>query len=259
MPSSLNPQDLQPAINDVTFGALAKAQESLNIGKRERESGRESTPGLNALRSKLRGSLKDTPSKLSGIVQSKRGSKHAPVVQSSRRPVTRTLTVFEHSGVQKPRDPRFDVAVMRDSGGFTHSTTNKANENYSFLSQYQDLEIRRLRTQIKKTKDSDLAANIERQLMSMESKKRASETKVLEQSIRQNHRRKEKELIREGRKQTPYYLKDSDIKRKIEAERLKGMGRKQREKSDKRKRKKMAGKAIKTMPSGRRNHIEMIA
>lgn len=244
-------------MNDVSFGALAQAQESLALGKRKRETKDEATPGLNALRTQLRESTRNGPSKPPRITVSHRTSKHAPTVQSAKRPVSRKLTVFESSAARNPRDPRFDAAVMGGTGPSTYNATSKANKHYSFLSQYQDSEIAGLKAQIQKTKDVDLAAALKHQLMSMESKRRATETKALERSIRQSHRKQEKELIREGKKQIPYFLKNSEVKREIEAEKLKEMGRKQREKSENRKRKKVAGKEIKAIPSVRRSRVEL--
>ncbi|KAL9623339.1 MAG: hypothetical protein Q9160_002446 [Pyrenula sp. 1 TL-2023] len=257
--SSLDHEEFQPALNDISFGALAQAQESFSLGKRKRETQDEARPGLDALRTQLRESTRKASSSTTKSSQpppSQRSSKHAPTVQSSKRPVTRTLTVFEPSAAQKSRDPRFDPAVMSSTGSSTYNATEKANKNYSFLAQYRDAEIRTLNTQIKKTRDPDLIAELKRQVMSMESKKRATEAKTLERSIRQQHRKKEKELIREGKKQKPYFLKDSEVRKEVEEERQKGMGSKQREKSEKRKRKKAAGKEIKAMPNNRRVYAE---
>lgn len=132
------------------------------------------------------------------------------------------------------RDPRFEAL----SGPLDEENVRK---NYSFLDEYREDEMKQLREKIKKTKDEDVKGMLKRELLSMvcttyttpkshfprslnptsktdmnfpsslpqqESRKKAQETKDKQQEILKEHRAKEKELIKQGKK--PYYLKKGD-------------------------------------------------
>lgn len=102
-----------------------------------------------------------------------------------------------------------------------------------------------LRTQIKKTKDPYTKEELKRQLLSMESKKKATKRKEEAEALIEEHRKKEKELIAQGK--TPYYLKKSEQKKQLLTNRFTSMSKGQVDRAIERKRKKVAGKEKKEM------------
>ncbi|KAF2280384.1 DUF947-domain-containing protein [Westerdykella ornata] len=275
---------IQRQISKVSFGALAKAQDALarrESGSRKRKRGEDALAAqedkLQALRERLR-TLKaeklvksagsDKPSKSSAKSNKRhkeneaedgddgddssdsdgapraRSSKHAPAVQSSKRAVTRRRTVVE---VKKPtfRDPRFDNAVAG-----TKPDDNTLKHRYGFLEDYKESEMAELRAAIKKTKNEDDKEKLKRKLLSMESQKKAREAKEKQQQILSEHKKRERELIKQGKQ--PFYLKKSEQKKLALIDRFQNMKAKQRDKVIERRRKKVASKERKNMPAARR-------
>jgi ribosomal RNA-processing protein 36 len=163
----------------------------------------------------------------------KRSSKHAPTEMTSKRPVSRKR---EFDTVAKPqvRDPRFDPTINSTPGYDEH----RAKKAYAFLDEYRASEMAELRGELKRERDPAERQRIERLLMSMESKKKAEDRKEREHRIIVEHRRAEKELVKQGKQ--PFYLKKSEQKKRLLTEQFKGMKRKQVDKSIERRRKKVA-------------------
>ncbi|KAL1863810.1 rRNA biogenesis protein rrp36 [Paecilomyces lecythidis] len=253
-------EDIQSTLNNISFGALAKAQDS--FGKRRRSSGTTtSKPSSNAtstvedIRARLREAREkklQESAKSNGKDASKlsRSSKHAPQILSSKHAVSRRRIVVETPAAAKPRDPRFDPTVLQHSGA--RSNPNAANKAYSFLDEYRASELKELKQQLSKTKNPAQKEELKRQIRSTGDRLRAIEDKKREQEIVAEHKKREKELIREGKKSTPYFLKKSDIKREMLKKKYEAMGSRERAKALERKRKKIAGKERKEMPWGRR-------
>jgi ribosomal RNA-processing protein 36 len=127
-----------------------------------------------------------------------RSSKHAPMVQSSKRMVSRKRKVVD---VKKPvfRDPRFD------SMGGAAPDENTLGNRYSFLNDYRASEISELRRTIKKSKNEGEKERLKKQLLSMESQQKARENKEQQQEVIRDHKKKEKELVKQGKQ--PFFLK----------------------------------------------------
>lgn len=127
-----------------------------------------------------------------------RSSKHAPMVQSSKRMVSRKRKVVD---VKKPvfRDPRFD-----NMGGAAPDDNTLGNR-YSFLNDYRASEIAELRRTIKKSKNEGEKERLKKQLLSMESQQKARENKEKHQEVIREHKKKEKELVKQGKQ--PFFLK----------------------------------------------------
>lgn len=123
----------------------------------------------------------------------------------------------------------------------------KARKAYAFLDEYRDSEMAELRVQIKKTKDAVQKEDLKRQLLSMESKKKARAKKDEEERIIEEHRAKEKELVAQGK--TPFYLKKSEQKKQVLTDRFAAMSKGQVDRAIERKRKKVAGKEKKELGS----------
>lgn len=134
----------------------------------------------------------------SGKKPKSRTSKHAPAVMSSKKPVSRKREVLAPKK-RVARDPRFDAL----SGGPVDE--NQLKHNYAFLDQYRDSEMAELKTAIKKTKNEDDKAILKRKLLSMESQKKAKESKERREKVVKEHKKQEKEAVKEGK--TPFFLK----------------------------------------------------
>lgn len=263
--------DIQSDLRDITFGALARAQDSLDVHnnskKRKRPSySDQSQSRLNTLQdlrttlqrtSKIGAHNPRTQSSTTTNEAQSRTSKHAPTSLTSKRAVSRKRTVFSpppFSSNLKSRDPRFDAAIVNPSSS---STASHANKNYSFLTTYRTSELAALQSRLKNSKKLKLTpediADTKRDIMSLSSKQRQAASRAKEREILQRHKREEKQAIREGRKSKPFFLKQSQVRKEIEEQRKEGMGKKAREKSERRKRKKEQGKEMKMMPMERRS------
>ena len=186
---------------------------------------------------------RDKTSSASRIKQLKRTSKHAPQEQSSKRQVSRRREILPDTR-RKYRDPRFAPTT-------SSLDVARAQKAYSFLDDYRDSEMAELRTQIKKTKDPSRKDDLKRQLMSMESRKKAQRKKDEEEKVLDEHRKKEKELVAQGKK--PFFLKRSEQKKVFLSERYSSMSSGQVDKAMQRKRKKIAGKEKKDLDFLQRN------
>jgi ribosomal RNA-processing protein 36 len=238
-----NDDKVQAQMSKVSFGALAKAHEALSkdqSGDRKRKRGEPSSQAqedkLEALRARLRqikadkmaaGAIDPSASKSKSKSKSAkpaeksrptkaqanhdadsdsdaaphaRSSKHAPAVQSSKRMVSRKRTVVDVN-VKKPtfRDPRFDAATG------PRPDDNTLNKRYSFLNDYKASEIADLKRTIKKTKSEAEKEQLKKQLLSMESQQKARENKEQQQAVIREHKKKEKELVKDGKQ--PFFLK----------------------------------------------------
>lgn len=185
----------------------------------------------------------------------KRSSKHAPIEITSKKPVSRRrdfLTVTAETKKPQPRDPRFmplgPGASAAGSGGKIDEI--KARKAYAFLDDYRESEMQELRAAIKKTKDAAQKEKLQKALLSMESRKKAQERKDRERAVIEEHRKKEKELVKQGK--TPFYLKKSEQKKRVLVDQFQGLKKKQVDKVIERRRKKVAGKEKKLLPLARR-------
>lgn len=235
--------------------------EKPDTGTSDHEMERKKTP-VEKIREQIRAAreerLKKTEKPGSNDKKSlpSRTSKHAPTVQTSTRAVTRKRIVVEPPPVPKARDPRFDSAVLSNglpnSAGAVGSSQAAARQNYSFLDKYRTEEIDALKKQLAKTKNTEEKDRLKRVYTSMMDRNRAFERKEREKRIASEHRKQERELIREGKKKNPHYLKHSELVKKAQVERYNEMSGRERSKALQKRRKKMASKEKKGMPYGRR-------
>jgi len=178
-----------------------------------------------------------------------RSSKHAPMEMTSKKQVSRRRDFIEVPTI-KPRDPRFGPPVGRGAPQDTVIDEIKARKAYSFLDQYQDDEMNQLRAAIKKTKDPAAKEELQKTLASMESRKKARVRKERERLLLEEHRKQEKELVKQGKK--PFYLKKAEQKKQLLLDQYASMKKGQVDKAIERKRKKVAGKEKKSLPLVRR-------
>ncbi|EEP78225.1 predicted protein [Uncinocarpus reesii 1704] len=251
--SASEPEDVNTTLNQISFGALAKAQTSLGHDTTTRKRAHTTTTSpLDDIRARIRATRDEKASKPPSSSAKKetpptRSSKHAPTIQSSKHAVSRRRTVVDAGATAgpKPRDPRFDSAVQ-------HTGNPHAAKNYAFLDEYRSSEVSALRRQIAQSTDAAEQARLRRQLTSMADRMRAFERKRQAEEVVAGHRRRERGLIREGKKSAPFFLKKGDVKRKVLKKRYAEMGGKERTKSIERRRKKMASRERREMPATRR-------
>ncbi|KAG6120652.1 hypothetical protein E4U13_006212 [Claviceps humidiphila] len=217
-------------LSSVSFGALARAQASLPTKSKTSAQTPEETTTTNRSSSSLLAKSSKPPAP-------KRSSKHAPQEQTSKRPVKRLREIIPDPR-RKARDPRFDPLA----GKLDETRARKA---YAFLDEYRETEMADLRAQIKKSKNPLDKEALKRQLMSMESRKKAQKKKDEEQTLLAEHRAKEKELVAQGK--TPFYLKRSEQKKQLLVERFEKMSKSQVDRAIERKRKKVVGKEKKEL------------
>jgi ribosomal RNA-processing protein 36 len=269
---------MQAQMSKVSFGALAKAQDALSkqeAGGRKRKRGDESSKSqqdkLEALRQRLQeikaakladgpppkkskstkrakhDTDKDEASSDDDAVADKapraRSSKHAPAVQSSKKAVSRKRKIVD---VKKPvsRDPRFEN--ISGPGPEQHTL----DKRYAFLNDYKASEMAELKAAIKKTKNEADKEKLKKKLMSMESQEKARKRKEQEQEVINEHRKKEKELVKQGK--TPFFLKKSEQKKIALTNRFEKMKSKERDHAIERRRKKATAKERRNMPAERR-------
>ena len=236
------------ALKGLSFGALAEAQKQFQPKSRKRKLP-DDFEG-DDLVSTIAPPLQRTEEREQPRPKPARTSKHAPTVLSSKHQVSRKRDVFDPSPAIKSRDPRFDPTVQ--ASNYDQNAVVKANKNYSFLTSYQAAEILELKSQIKKAKDPGIVADLKQRVMAFENRIRSVESKQRLRDIGQQHKQKEKEMIRTGQKSKPYYLKPGEVKKLAENERLEGMGKKARDKALDRKRKREKSKESRHMPRVRR-------
>lgn len=223
----------------ISFGALAKAQASLQDGKKPRAG--------KGLKSTKDDGWEDNEAKERKAGRKdhrdfNRSSKHAPTEISSKKAVSRKREVIPVTK-RVHRDPRFEPI----NGPVD---TAKLSRNYAFLNDYRDDEMKELRNTIKKTKDEGERDKLKRELMSMESRKRAQDRKDREEEVLSRHKKEEKELVQQGKK--PFYLKESEKKKRVLLDTYSGMKKGQLDHVIERRRRKIDQKEKKKLPFARR-------
>lgn len=228
-------QSAKAALSSISFGALARAQASLPASRRKSKQSAGADEEAEEKQSK-RWERPEKRSEAKAVQQ--RTSKHAPQEQSSKKPVSRRREVV-HDNRRKARDPRFDAML---GASIDESKSRKA---YAFLDDYRESEMADLRAQIKKAKTPDAKEELKRELMSMESRKKARVRKDEEDRLLKEHKKAEKDLVAQGK--TPFYLKKSEQKKQVLTNRFNKMSKGAVDRAIERKRKKVAGKEKKEL------------
>ncbi|KAK7749912.1 rRNA biogenesis protein rrp36 [Cytospora paraplurivora] len=249
----------------ISFGALAKAQAALGPRKKKKKKGKASAADGDSSSSDSDSDDDDDKKSPADAMKEwqggplpwtkiekppSRSSKHAPMEMSSKRQVSRKREIIPVKKVQY-RDPRFDPLVTGQAIR-TPKDEDHARKAYAFLDEYRDDEVKQVKAAVRKAKTPAEKEELQRALMSMESRKRARERKDKERAVMEEHRRKEKELVREGKKAQPFYLKKSEQKKRLLVDQYSGLSERQRDKAIEKKRKKIAGKEKKLLPMERR-------
>lgn len=243
MQSELSEPESPNGAASISFGALAKAQATLS------RAGKATT--LDTKTPKREGDTwgdNEAVERKAGKKDHRdfnRSSKHAPAEMSSKKAVSRKREVVPVTK-REYRDPRFEPLA----GKVDETKVRKA---YSFLDDYREDEMKELRNAIKTTKDDEAKEKLKRTLSSMESRKKAQLRKDKEKEILDQHRKEEKELVKQGKK--PFYLKKSEQKKRVLLDQYGSLKGKQLDHVIERRRKKVEGKEKKKMPFARRGLI----
>ena len=173
-----------------------------------------------------------------------RSSKHAPTELSSKRAVSRKRTVISLPK-STARDPRFDPLC----GPLRQDAVAK---KYAFLNEYRKSELAELKSALKSNKKLSEAEReaLKKNIMSIESRQKAVDAKEKEREILREHRKKEKVMVKMGKK--PFYLKKSDVKKQALVKKFEGLKGKDRDKAIERRRRKLAARERRNMPNARR-------
>lgn len=133
-----------------------------------------------------------------------RANKNRPMEVSCKKPVSRFRDV-----VQAPkkvvRDPRFESLCGKlDAEGF--------RKRYDFLFlEKLPAEREELKKQLKKESDPEVIEDLENRIKWIDKMLRPDTTKSKEAAILAEHKKKEREATKQGKK--PYYLKKSDVRK----------------------------------------------
>lgn len=231
-------------MGDISFGALARAQEDL-LGKRKfktTDDELDRIPQASLLVSYTDAEAEERKAGKKDSRDFSRSSKHAPAELSTKKAVSRRREVVQVKKLDH-RDPRFEPFGGPIDGA-------KLKKNYSFLDNYRDSEMAELRAAILNCKNADSLEKLKQALRSMESRKKTDAVKGQEQAILRIHRAKEKELVKQGKK--PFYLKRGEQRKLALVERFEGLKERQVDKLIERRRKKKTARERKGMPEGRR-------
>ncbi|TVY25401.1 rRNA biogenesis protein [Lachnellula hyalina] len=237
-PSSSEDDESEPeAAESISFGALAKASESLSGTKKKRPAIPTPSDGWannEALERKAgRADRRDFG----------RSSKHAPTEISSKKAVSRKREVIPVLK-RDVRDPRFEPVTGLP---VDEARVRKA---YGFLEDYREDEMKELRGAIRKEKDEEQKEKLKRALGAMENRKKARERREREEAVLERHRKEEKELVKQGKQ--PYYLKQKEVDKRVLVDTFGDLKGKKLERVIERRRKKVEGKEKKKMPAARR-------
>lgn len=232
----------QASLSKVSFGALAKAQDTLSKAqpagqkrKRDDENTKSQEDKLEALRERLRQikaeklangppptkkpktSTKTKVAPKQDIEQDEGSddSGDSDDSESNARPKARSSkhapAVQSSKRMVSRKRKVVDVKkpVFRDPR-FESMSGPRVDEHaiekrYSFLNDYRASEIADLRNSIKKTKNEGEKERLKKKLLSMQSQQKTRENKEKQQDVIREHKKKEKELIKDGKQ--PFYLK----------------------------------------------------
>lgn len=211
-------EEIERELADVTFGELQKA----------RSNGSHSVY------------RKDNKEKKGG-----RANKNRPMEVSCKKPVSRFRDVIQ-APKKLIRDPRFESLCGKlDTDGF--------KKRYSFLYEEElPAEKEQLRKQLKKTNDPSVIEEIQNRISWINKQLKSDSTKHRDNAILAEHKKKEREAVKHGKK--PFYLKKSEIKKRRLLEKYEELkASNQLEHYIRKRRKKNAAKDHRHMPYRRPN------
>lgn len=238
------------SLSHISFGALASAQlASLSSNKKRKRSAMEAhdrtasrSPSPFHEAEERRAGAKASSS---AGRDSARASKHAPTEQSSKKAVSRKRTVISVS-TPAARDPRFSSL----SG---HLGDSQALERrYGFLDEYRKTELAALKKSLRETRDERAKDRLQREIKVMEDRQKTKNRAEAENEVRREHRRLEKDRVKEGKQ--PYFLKQSEVKKRLLEKQFEELGEKKAARAMERRRRKQTAKERRDLPRTRRDY-----
>ncbi|GAO51504.1 hypothetical protein G7K_5603-t1 [Saitoella complicata NRRL Y-17804] len=238
-------ESLKQDLANLPMGALAKANNALISKSQEKEqsSGNKAESIKSTTLQKLQEMMaakcvkKERPARPER--PAKRTNKHAPTEVSSKKAVGRKRDIVEVQAI-KARDPRFESL----SGHFNEEAYRK---NYSFLNDYRKDEINMLKGTMKKIKDPEEKAKLEKTLTSMQSREQARKNQEHAREVIKEHNKSERAMVKEGKK--PFFLKKTDQKKLVLYDKFSKLGDKTLQKVIERRRKKNTQKEKRLLPN----------
>ncbi|KAH6579406.1 hypothetical protein BASA50_001247 [Batrachochytrium salamandrivorans] len=176
--------------------------------------------------------------------KTKRENKNMPMEATSKKPVSRKRQVVEV--VKKiSRDPRFE--------GYT----GKFNEDlfqrsYGFIGDYERSEIEMLKGEIRSESNPERRLELQRTMTSKTSRLSTNEEKAKCQHLKREWRKAEDVRVQQGK--TPFFLKNSELKRRRLEDKFKSLSEKgvDLDKVLEKRRKKNASREHRHIPAQRR-------
>ncbi|ANB14798.1 Rrp36p [Sugiyamaella lignohabitans] len=223
-------------IKSLSFGALSKAQKSLEEEQRRYDSEEDEQGNSD---SDSDGPPEESSASSSG--SHKRRSKHAPAESSFKKPVSWIREVpglvNKKTSSSLYRDIRFDPAYGK-------SDLQETRKNYAFLNEYREKELQDMKKMVKTTKDENEKSKLKTAIQALESRLKTFKDRDFEREVIAKH-------TKEARKNN-YHLKKSELKKLVLTEKFKTMKKKDVNHALERRRKKNTAKERKQMPLQRR-------
>ena len=202
----MDENEIRDSLRNISFGALVNSQSTLdrNTGAAKTRTDDSHTDDNDEPPFKAQKRDRAGPEAKHRKVK-RESSKHAPLEMSAKKPVSRHRDVIDLPS-NKSRDPRFDPLI---TGGAPVDMT-RTRQNYAFLDDYQEDEMKMMRAELKKGNTNDSRrAEIEKKLQSMESRKLSQKKKDEEREWLTKYKKKEREAVKDGK--TPFYLKKCSL------------------------------------------------
>jgi len=184
--------------------------------------------------------------------------------QSSKHQVTRRRAVTEvSSNPTHARDPRFSSGYQSSLSAPDPASTALA-QNYAFLADYRQTEVNTLKAEMRalKAKASkrksrallpEEEVTVQRLRVAInrhDNRVKSEKDKERAAEVVRRHRKEEREKVEAGKK--PYYLKESEVKKRVLTEKFEGMKAREKDKAMKRRQKKISERERRSMPGDRR-------
>jgi len=203
-------------------------------------------------------STQSSRSKSGTITLHTRTHKHAPTEQSSKYQVSRRRTAADlSSNPTHARDPRFTTTASAPDVDMT-------KKKYAFLADYRATELQELKDELNAIKararkrksramlpeEEVTATRLRVAINRQENKDKAEVDRERARDVVRKHKKEEREQVAQGKK--PFFLKDSEVRKRALTEKFEGMKAKEKDRALKRRQKKISERERRSMPGGRR-------
>mmetsp|Transcript_2307 Transcript_2307/g.3436 ORF Transcript_2307/g.3436 Transcript_2307/m.3436 type:complete len:203 (+) Transcript_2307:67-675(+) len=163
----------------------------------------------------------------------------APEEVTSQKPVSRFRQVTR-SHRYKPRDPRFDENCGE-------AKPHLFQQAYSFIDDIKNEEEREITKMMKKSRSKNTQSKLRQALVKYKQERKMKEMQEKQRKVKSEWIKKERELVAKGKK--PFYLKKTEVKRIMLAEKFLTLKKEGRlDKAMAKRRKKNAAKDHRWMP-----------